>query len=190
MEGANKKTFTLKHEGAPYIILHWKHIQLSSGTSLQICDGDGNNCDHPHKQGEGGHPVHTFWDFQVSGDTIVMVLTSTDNVAGSFAIDEYAAGWPLDSFGNRRSICGTDDRRNAICYKDSYPDHYAKDSRNVCQYISCVASTFHLSEEIGFLPDFENCVGTGGGTCQACERYLHRMVRITLATLCAYSMPS
>ena len=63
-------------------------------------------------------------------------------------------------------------------------------SRNVCQYISCVASTFHLSEEIGFLPDFENCVGTGGGTCQACERYLHRMVRITLATLCAYSMPS
>merc|ERR1712166_1373651 len=125
-EGANKKTFTLKHEGAPYVMLHWKHIQLSSGTSLQVCDGNGNNCDHPHKQGEGGHPVHSFWDYQVSGDTIVMVLTSTDNVAGSFAIDEYAAGWPLDSFGNRRSKCGNDDRENAICYKDLFPDHYGK----------------------------------------------------------------
>ena len=125
-EGANVKKFTLKHDGAPYVTLHWKHIQLSSGTALQICDGDGKNCDHPHKQGEGGHPIHNFWDYQVSGDTIVMVLTSTDSVAGSFAIDEYAAGWPLDSFGNRRSKCGNDDRENAICYKEDFPVPYEK----------------------------------------------------------------
>ena len=149
----NTKTFTLRHARAPYLTLHWKHIQLSSGTELKVCDGDGQNCDHPHRQG-----VHTFWDYQVAGDTIVMVLTTTDNEdVGSFEIDQYAAGWPLDCFeltgpgietyhcnhhssGGRRSVCGTDDRENAICYQDTLPAHYGKVSHNV----HFLASTLYL----------------------------------------------
>ena len=54
----------------------------------------------------------------------MMTLKSKQNISGSFMIDEYAAGWLGHS--DRRSICGSDDRKNAICYKDSHPVEYGK----------------------------------------------------------------
>jgi hypothetical protein len=91
-----------------------------------------------------------FWAMSVHGDTAVVTLRSAaERVTGSpeladlssygFAIDKVARGLtsedePPAGPGNEESICGGDDKEDAVCYKSDYPAEYAK-SRPVARLL-------------------------------------------------------
>ena len=112
--------YTLRHVGSTYIALHFDDINLTSGTKLTICDGNEDQC--YIYTGRGKRNLGQFWARHVVGDTVVMTLEKEQDDAGTFLIDEYAAGYP----SVRRTSFGFDDRQNAICYQTSHPTKYAK----------------------------------------------------------------
>ena len=138
---AEATVFTMRHVGATYIALHFEDINLTSGTKLTICDGNDDQCFI--YTGRGKRDLGQFWARHVVGDTVVMTLEKEQDDAGTFLIDEYAAGYP----SVRRASFGFDDRQNAICYQTSHPTEYAK----VCVHSPHLALT-------------GDCVGTGYST--------------------------
>ena len=142
------RTYKLYHKGASFLSLHFKGMNLPSRCSLEIKNGNGDQIET--LRGMGKHNLGSFWARHVDGDTIDLFLHCVEGIEDArFEIDDYVSGYPNGSFGkennrnlryskrdgdghpffrhnNQRdlSICKSDNKRNAVCYKQSDRTHY------------------------------------------------------------------
>ena len=117
----------------------------------------------------------------ILGSRMKITLTCVDDDSkseSSFHIDEYVAGYPMvgtsdneeegtspspDSlmFSSKESICGPDDKRNAICYQTSFPTIYNKARAVARLYINgSGACTGWLVSECNLLFTNEHCINS------------------------------
>jgi lysyl endopeptidase len=135
-----KKTYSLTHQGASYIALHFANMDLDASCKIEISDADDQQ--KYVMTGRGRHNQGMFWARHINGDSIKIDFFCDDwSSKAVFGIDEYVAGFPDAGIGirnrnlrgqNSRSenpfpplegrdgreltICGTNDMRNAQCY--------------------------------------------------------------------------
>ncbi len=116
--------YVLSHPGATYIAIHFVNFGLGPGDYLVVSDGTGQQ--QYLLKGRGKMGAGTFWAQHVKGDTAVLELITTGTKGGrGFQIDEYVAGHVNMSFSDwLESVCGADDRQNAVCYETSHPTEY------------------------------------------------------------------
>jgi V8-like Glu-specific endopeptidase len=175
-------TYTLHHENASYLSVHFSNLDLPPSCSLRIADG---NQDQDYTlRGKGKFDLGSFWAHHINGDTMVLTLNcNSQRASATFEIDDYVAGYPsngavrktrhlrnsaalhppdnfLQAVGHRDlSICGADDKRNAICYKDTHPIEYTKARAVARLYINgSGACTGWLVSESNLLFTNEHCI--------------------------------
>lgn len=139
----SKKIYTLVHPGATYLSLHFRYFSFPKNCSLTIR----NRNNHVHEILTGdGRRLGEFWAFHVLDDTIFLE-SDCSNKMNKFHIDGYAAGF-ADMTNHRRGktvqqpentnrnlvICNKDEKRNAICWKEEFPEVYEK-SRAVAKLL-------------------------------------------------------
>jgi len=124
------ETYDITHQGASYMVVHFKSFDFPPSCFMDVTNGDGSQSST--LRGRGRQELKTFWARHVTGDVLKLKMTCRNGERGMFEVDEYAAGFPEDTekkFEDDNgvlSICGTDDKRNAVCYQDSHPDLYEK----------------------------------------------------------------
>ena len=132
--GGFRKTYTLTHPGASYISVHFANFDLPLNCAMEINDGTGGQSSI--MTGRGRQQLGTFWGQHVEGELMQLQLLCKDKKKEpEYWIDDYAAGYPLedrrrllrknDFFPPRElTICASDDKKNAACYKQSQPEIY------------------------------------------------------------------
>mmetsp|Transcript_25965 Transcript_25965/g.33087 ORF Transcript_25965/g.33087 Transcript_25965/m.33087 type:complete len:694 (+) Transcript_25965:46-2127(+) len=177
-------TYTLHHENASYLSVHLSNLDLPTGCSFSLTDGNGGQ--EYTLTGRGLYDLGTFWGHHVNGDTMVLTLHCDSEMASPvFEVDDYVAGYPNNGVGQSRhlrssaashppdedflqaighrdlSICGADDKRNAICYKSSHPTEYTKAKAVARLYINgSGACTGWLVSESSLLFTNEHCIAS------------------------------
>ncbi len=155
------KRYTIHHPGATYIALHFADFDLAPGDSVVVSDPDGRQS--TTLTGRGKMDAGTFWAQHVKGDTAVLdLVTRGEKLGKGFVIDSYAAGFKdLGTAGDTEAICGTDDKRNAVCYQSSNPTEYAR-GRAVARLLIQGASlcTGWLASANNHLITNNHCIGT------------------------------
>jgi len=126
------RTYKIQHDKASYLSVHFSALDLPQGCSVTLAD----KIDEQKYTltGKGLFGLGSFWGHHVTGDTMVVTLQckeSGDMKDATISIDEYISGYPTapperDHRNLVDSICGKDDRRNAICYKSTFADRYKK----------------------------------------------------------------
>ncbi len=133
--------YILRHPGATYLSVHFKKFHLAPGDRVIIRGLKG--LEKYEFTGKGVMDAGTFWATHINDDAIEIMLLSTNREPGyGFIIDRYAHGFrrldvrdPLDEnddifakkpFPEPKAICAPDDKKNAICYANTYPDEYNK----------------------------------------------------------------
>jgi hypothetical protein len=178
------RVYTLTHEGATYIAVHFESFNLAPGDWLRVTDATGGQ--EYTLRGKGKMEAGSFWSQHVKGDTIVLELvTAGDTFGRGFRIDQYAAGFV--SLGGPEAICGANDKRNAVCYQTSHPVEYER-GRSVARLLiqggslctgwlasasshlitneHCISSaTAALNTDYEFMAEAPTC---GSGNCQLC----------------------
>ncbi|UCF69566.1 MAG: trypsin-like peptidase domain-containing protein, partial [Acidobacteriota bacterium] len=121
----------VRHPGATYITLHLERLELAPGDHLAILDRTGK--EQARMTGRG--PLDRgadLWTPAVDGEIAILELRAggmrtTDDRFG-LIVDRYAHGFepivPAD--GGTDAVCGSDQRRDAICYSSSHPTEYDK----------------------------------------------------------------
>lgn len=99
---------TIAFEGAGFIKIHLDNLLLNENDVLSLFNGDNVvfNIEGPF---EG-----PLWLPSVLSDTAKLIISRGSAFAPSFSIDEVGVG--LAQSPEPESICGIDDRRNAVCY--------------------------------------------------------------------------
>ncbi|MCU0294004.1 MAG: choice-of-anchor J domain-containing protein, partial [Thermoanaerobaculaceae bacterium] len=119
----------VSHPGASYIAVHFSRLRLGPGEQVVLRTPDGRysyTYRGEGKPGAGGR----FWAAHVPGDTCEVLLLGNGTSAGwGFAIDEYAAGYPLPGDptpAQPEALCGADDSEWAKCYETTEPQAYQR----------------------------------------------------------------
>jgi hypothetical protein len=151
------KTYVLTHPGATYIALHFSQLKLRRGDSIEVSDAEGGQAYTLTGSGRGNGAA--FWSQHVKGDTIVLNAVINSRLfwrrKSVFVIDEYAAGFEALT----ETICGRDNKENAMCYASSFPTEYNK-SRAVARLLingSGLCTGFLVSES-GHLLTNRHCI--------------------------------
>jgi hypothetical protein len=168
--GGVRKTYTVTHSGASYISLHFANFDLPLNCTMEINDGAGEQS--TVMTGRGRQQLGTFWGHHVEGEMMQLQLLCQDkNTEPEYLIDEYAAGYPVEKSRNLlrgehyipRDLkkCGSDDKKNAICYSSSHPTEYTK-ARAVARLIifGSAGCTGFLVGNSNMLLTNEHCISS------------------------------
>ena len=126
-------SFTLNHENASFLSIQYKKLDLPHGCWVTLTDENGG--EEYTSTDKGLFDLGTFWAHHINSNTMIITLKCKKSGHMKNAvidIDKYTAGFPIeDKFEiNQRSlstsICGKDDKRNAICYKNNHSSKYGK----------------------------------------------------------------
>ncbi|MEU6204484.1 serine protease [Micromonospora musae] len=134
----NGRTQIIRHPGATYVKVHFSSLQLAPGEYVTVASPDGRESyryDRQLNRATGsdyttdGRPG--FWAMSVEGDTAVVTLHSDRPAGGSAAtIDRFWRGYDRAEIAQHnfstQSVCSTDARRDAVCYRTSHPTEYAR----------------------------------------------------------------
>ncbi|MBB5084891.1 trypsin-like peptidase domain-containing protein [Nonomuraea endophytica] len=146
--GAAEHTTRIRRPGSSYIKVHFAALKLVPGDYVTVAGPDrrevhtyyGDPTLGANARGSG-HTVHGtpgFAAMSVDGDTAVITLHTTGRrsaarLAGlgyGAVINRYYRGFTGDEAAARApksfSVCGTDARRDVVCYRDSHPTEYAR----------------------------------------------------------------
>jgi hypothetical protein len=141
--GAGGESTTIRRTGAPYVKVHLTAAGLRRGGSVTVADPTGSEV-HRYEARDlesGGR-----WAMSVTGDTAVVTVNrgsvTVDRVARGYTKSELAAreraareradrelaAEPSRSgvTGREESICGGDDKSDAVCYRDTDPVVYRR----------------------------------------------------------------
>ncbi len=102
-----------------------------------------------------------FWGIPIHGDTaIVELYAGTKQGSGGITIGKFAKGFPKDIEKTQfRSICGTDDSEEAVCYQSTEPTVYEKSLAVVRLNIGgVIACTGWLVGNEGHVITNEHCI--------------------------------
>jgi len=115
--------YELRHPEATYIALHFSSFDLVRGDYLIVSDLMGGQM---YKlEGKGKMEAGTFWSRHIKGEAVQLELvTSGQNPASRFVIDQYVSGFAALAPPDSKAICGVDDKENAVCYQSTHPSEY------------------------------------------------------------------
>ncbi len=137
---------TLHFPGAEYVKIHFERLLLIPGDYVTISDPLGGQLlrysidprlGAPESDSESTFDGGTgFWAMSITGDTAVVTLHRTAGVLSELSrygvrIDRVARGFTAEEraeyIESRReeSICGRDDKTDAVCYESTRPTEYA-----------------------------------------------------------------
>ncbi|MGH3734652.1 MAG: proprotein convertase P-domain-containing protein [Micromonosporaceae bacterium] len=131
----------LRHPGAQYVKVHFDSLRLAAGESVTVSNLDGTEAytyrGDPTVVGRDGNSDYTtdggrgFWAMSIDGDTAVVTLRTQRRTGGAVAtIDKFWRGYTdaeIDAANPAiMSVCGTDARRDVVCYRDNHPTEYAR----------------------------------------------------------------
>jgi hypothetical protein len=121
------RIWELRHPDATYIALHFSRYDIAPGDRVFVSDPAGGQ--RTLVPWRGTEEDGTFWAPHVKGDTLILEYVASARSASAqgsaFEVDEYAAGF-VGLGGGLEAICGTDDKKNAICYSSSHPVPYQR----------------------------------------------------------------
>jgi lysyl endopeptidase len=132
LDGADQRRI-FRYPGASYVKVHFSRLVLLPGDHVTVADPAGQDI---QRYGSTERSVTGRWAMSVEGDTAVVTLHRTAlgglvDTVGSAAVDRVARGLrpaerPRRPKPPRRpeSICGSDEKADAICYKSSDPTAY------------------------------------------------------------------
>lgn len=168
-----EQTFTYPNAG--YIALHFSNFELAEGDVLEISDPGGQFVYQYTSTGKivdsGPVPVRisNFWATHIPGDTaVVRLIGNNTNSAFGFVVDKWARGYSRGDIESTlraleddqfEAICGTDDKKWAKCYLDSYMYDRA---RAVCRLLigGTTACTGWLLGSEGHVMTNHHCIET------------------------------
>lgn len=111
---------------ASYVKPHFSQLSLPEGAYVTVSDVDG---DEVHRYYAASRPA---WATSISGDTAVVKLHGADAENAQVHIDQAAYGLSSEEIEQQveaqqqpESVCGEDDKRDAVCYQDSEPEMHA-----------------------------------------------------------------
>jgi len=140
-----ERRMTLRYPGASYVKPHFSRVLLLPGDYLTVSDPGGAEV---HRVEAGLLPGPGRWGMSVSGDTAVVELHSirpdllglestianlgvgVDKVAHGFTPEEQAK----QPRNTPESICGGDQKKDAVCYKSKDPVAYER-SKSVARLL-------------------------------------------------------
>ncbi len=131
--------------GASFIKVHFSQFQVPEGMAIELSSPDRNEVLHygpglntakTYDSMTGDDGVNQFSAISIQGDTVhvkVIGEAHNPNRVLKVVIDHYQKGktqTEIDSIislnsDGTESICGTDQKKAAVCYKDSHPKEYA-----------------------------------------------------------------
>ncbi|CCN34270.1 conserved hypothetical protein with Carbohydrate binding domain [Vibrio nigripulchritudo SO65] len=131
--------------GASFIKVHFSQFQVPEGMAVEVSSpdrdevlhyGPGLNTAKTYDSAAGDDGVNSFSAMSIQGDTVhvkVIGEAKDPNAVLNVVIDQYQKGKTqaeIDSIINMNpdgteSICGTDQKKAAVCYKDSHPTEFA-----------------------------------------------------------------
>lgn len=131
LDGQSQATF--RYPGAEYVKVHFASVVLLPGDYLTVSDALGN---------ESYRVTQPGWAMSITGDTARVALHRTgllnslvaqlgvtiDKVSRGFTTAERSAKAAESKArkGREESICGNDDKADAVCYKSTNPVIYAR----------------------------------------------------------------
>ncbi|GAA2161570.1 MULTISPECIES: trypsin-like serine peptidase [Glycomyces] len=122
------ETSTVAHAEAAFIKVHFDRVALGERDALTVASPDGGES---HEYGAADVADGELWALSIEGETAEVTLhDAADGVAAAAHIAEYSRGLNDAQLASRpsetraESICGVDDTRNAVCYRDSDPVAY------------------------------------------------------------------
>ena len=148
-----RNTYSLTHKGASYIALHFANMDLKPSCSLEITDAEGEQFTLMRGRGRADQGTFWARHVKGESVVIILQCNGQKHET-DFVIDEYVAGYSKDpgekpkeqdrflrssrqeeeedlssflsamSTARHLSICGADDKRNAVCFKNSHPTEY------------------------------------------------------------------
>jgi serine protease len=144
---------TVEKPGAEYIKVHFSEFQLPAGAYLLVASADGREVYRYDASHEGGSAPRTFDPatgedgrsrfsaMSVFGDKAVLTLVVPAGVhwepQHGVKVERFHAGYGVADFARRvspLSVCGTDERRDAVCFATSHPTPFDR-SRPVARLI-------------------------------------------------------
>lgn len=126
--------------GAQYIKVHFNTLRLQPGDRVTVSDPAGREThtysadptQGPPGAGDSSYTVHRtrgFAAMSVDGDTAIVTLHSSHQGVGA-RIDRIWRGFAPDEIVARQigtnAVCGTDARRDVVCYRTTHPTEYAR----------------------------------------------------------------
>lgn len=128
------KQLLVEHEETDFIGLHFTSMHIADSCTLytQGSNGQLENVVQEFDAQSKYNNMEEFWAWSVESSTVALALgcaTASDADNTTFSIDKYAV--QADS-PSPASICGPDDKVNAVCYKNTYSTVYNK-AKAVCR---------------------------------------------------------
>jgi hypothetical protein len=141
----------VRHAGAAYVKVHFTSLRLPPGDYVTVADASGREI-HTYsgdptlgaaRPGDSSHTIHRtkgFAAMSVDGDTAVVTLhRGVGNRVAAAALDRRGFGGRIDRFWRgydaaeiaantigTLAVCGTDARRDVVCYRGSHPTEFAR----------------------------------------------------------------
>ena len=127
--GSNRST-TVERPGSGYVKLHFTDLRILPGDVLTVSNPDGTEkytYTRDLRSSLTATPDATgFWAMSITGDR---ALVSVTNPLSRVRIDKLTRGYTeaeMSSQPSVRSICGTNDYKDAVCYQSSNPTEFGK----------------------------------------------------------------
>ncbi|WP_433269487.1 proprotein convertase P-domain-containing protein [Actinosynnema sp. CS-041913] len=139
----------LHEPGSTYVKVHFASLKLAPGDRVTVADPTGREVHTYHGNptttafpGDSAHTVHGrpgFAAMSVDGDTAVVTLHAVKERPNAAALTRQGFGVRIDTYFRGftepelaaanpapLSVCGTDARRDVVCYQTSHPTEYAR----------------------------------------------------------------
>ncbi|MEV0648704.1 serine protease [Phytomonospora sp. NPDC050363] len=192
---------TVRHPGATYVKVHFGALSLAAGDYVTVSDPSGAETHTYHgapgrglRSGDSGYTLHGdsgFAAMSIEGDTaIVTVHRESDKglrglgaSAPVVTIDKFWRGYDEAEYNavniGLMSVCGSDARRDVVCYQTSHPTQFAR-SRPVARLLiggTSACTGFRVGDTNRLLTN-NHCTATQAGVvstetqfnyqCQTC----------------------
>ncbi|MEV0678010.1 proprotein convertase P-domain-containing protein [Actinosynnema sp. NPDC050436] len=139
----------LTEPGSSYVKVHFASLKLAPGDRITVADPSGREVHTYHGNptttafpGDSAHTVHGrtgFAAMSVDGDTAVVTLHAARERPDADALTRRGFGVRIDSYyrgftqaervaanPGTLSVCGTDARKDVVCYQSNHPTEYAR----------------------------------------------------------------
>lgn len=149
---------TISENNASYIAVHFQKFELAFGDYLIIRNPENTRF---WKYSLGTESRQQFWSIHIYGDTAIIEIFSKNDTGGfGYKIDKIAKGFENIEMRSPTALCGMDDTKEAVCYKNSEPFVYEK-SRAIARLLinGTSACTGWLIGDDGHLMTNEHCIG-------------------------------
>jgi len=182
----------VEHDETDFIVLHLTSMHIAGSCSLYTQDSNELDFEKVVQKFDAESKYNNkdeFWAWSVESSTVALTLgcdTVSDADSTTFSIDKYAVRADAPSVV---SLCGLDDKKNAVCYKNdaSHPDVYDK-SKAACRVRingvgSCTGWLVGVSSAgRSLLLTNEHCIGSQSDAINSSFQFMAENPRCTRST--------